>query len=336
MDVFLRLSGVLLIAGGGLSQFYQNRLYCHRLMPPVLTSIVTPCRFPCRLKHDEYSDIIIIRYNPDGTPCGMGRCRGGVCLKPRLYIGLESFRRGLSPRSNVFFHKKTEIGDDVRNSLIGTSGHYATKNIPRKKSSNWRASHVLSKSANPSSDAGIRTCDSVSLDDTQRLWRKKRAAPRLSIPGKKKPDGSFNQKNTQLNAAYGVLHARYSKGRSNFANVKHHLGTHKRKYMLAGLATAISTTAITLKVAKITMKPECRNGRRKCKSSEEGETEEDDVKPTTNSRKTHRIKSSDSSNTETGKKSKLKDSKCKIDKTETHANVENANNDTQHDDKERQ
>ncbi|XP_075740464.1 uncharacterized protein LOC142786711 isoform X4 [Rhipicephalus microplus] len=72
MDVFLRLSGVLLIAGGGLSQFYQSQLYCHRLMPPALTSIVTPCRFPCMLKYDEYSDSIMIRYDPDGTLCGNG------------------------------------------------------------------------------------------------------------------------------------------------------------------------------------------------------------------------------------------------------------------------
>ncbi|XP_075740462.1 uncharacterized protein LOC142786711 isoform X2 [Rhipicephalus microplus] len=336
MDVFLRLSGVLLIAGGGLSQFYQSQLYCHRLMPPALTSIVTPCRFPCMLKYDEYSDSIMIRYDPDGTLCGMGRCRGGVCLELQHYMRLESFRRSLSPGSKVSSHEKTEIDEDVWNPLIKTSGHYSTKNILRKESSDRHAVQVFSETANLSSGAGIRTCDSVALSDTQRLWREKRAAPRMSIIAKHKPDGSFNKKNTHVNTGYGVLRHRYNKGRSNFDKVKHHLVQHKRKYVLAALATAVSTTAISLKVAKITMKPECRNGRRKCKGSEEDETEEDDVKPPTNSRKKHRIKSSAGSYRETGKESKRKDSKSKIDKTETPDKKENSKNNTQLDDEKRQ
>ncbi|KAL1472614.1 hypothetical protein MTO96_039212, partial [Rhipicephalus appendiculatus] len=36
MEVILRLSGALLIAGGGLSHSYQSLLNCHRLMPPAL------------------------------------------------------------------------------------------------------------------------------------------------------------------------------------------------------------------------------------------------------------------------------------------------------------
>ncbi|KAL1466825.1 hypothetical protein MTO96_026386 [Rhipicephalus appendiculatus] len=335
MEVILRLSGALLIAGGGLSQSFQSRLNCHRLMPPALTSIMTPCRFPCGLNYRENSYSIVLGYDPDGTPCHMGRCRGGVCLQLRYYTVLESFRGGLSSKSRVYTnHERAETDEHVGNHPIVTSRRYGRINILRKASSNRNTGHVPTNSGNHDSDSAFRTSTSMALAPTHMLLRDKRAVPRMGVI-QKKPGGSFKKQNMQENIGFRVPHHRGHKGRGKFNDIKHHLGKHKKKYILGALAAAVGTTAVSLKAAKIAVKPECRNGRRKCDKSNEDETEEDYTKHSTKTKKTHRKKSTDDSNTETAKESEHKGSKHKSGWTQTHDTGKNGKESTVHDEKER-
>uniref|UniRef100_A0A224Y3S5 Glycine rich superfamily member n=1 Tax=Rhipicephalus zambeziensis TaxID=60191 RepID=A0A224Y3S5_9ACAR len=292
-------------------------------MPAALTSIITPCRFPCRLKYQEHPYYIILGYDPDGTPCGMGRCRGGACLQLRHYFLLESFSKRLSSRSSLYPN------------LEGTNSYEHDRNVHIIPSERYVTNDVPSDSGNTNSDNGIPTRGSMTPASAQILLRNKRAAPRLGMT-QKKPNGSYIKKGVPPQLGHGFPHVHGNKGGRNCNKLKGHLMRHKKKYGLAALATAVSATAVGLKIAKINTKPECRRGRHKsCKNSEEDDTKEGDLKHSTKTKKTRIKESANNSETEAGKKRKHKDKTDKGDETETRKPGQNGKKAAEHGHKER-
>uniref|UniRef100_A0A6G5A0T6 Putative conserved secreted protein n=1 Tax=Rhipicephalus microplus TaxID=6941 RepID=A0A6G5A0T6_RHIMP len=103
---------------------------CHRLVPLQITSVVTPCVYPCLLifPNNENSGIVL-RQEVDGTPCKITRnpsislkeskCMNGVCQfldlglqlkRSKREIRLIRKRRGLFKKVKEKFQKRGRKG----------------------------------------------------------------------------------------------------------------------------------------------------------------------------------------------------------------------------------
>ncbi|XP_037514328.1 uncharacterized protein LOC119390715 isoform X2 [Rhipicephalus sanguineus] len=94
------------VALSNLAAWVEGEWYCHRLVPLQITSVVTPCTYPCVLlsppnKHGG----IIIRQEVDGTPCRvpgtpgtirMSLCSNGICHLPDMLTQLKRTKRETS------------------------------------------------------------------------------------------------------------------------------------------------------------------------------------------------------------------------------------------------
>ncbi|XP_037564431.1 uncharacterized protein LOC119443919 [Dermacentor silvarum] len=78
--------------------------HCHRLVPLSITSVVTPCTFPCLvIPPNTAHGQIVLRREMDGTPCKVtgshppafqiSRCRNGICQLPDLQLHLKRTKR---------------------------------------------------------------------------------------------------------------------------------------------------------------------------------------------------------------------------------------------------
>ncbi|KAL1471955.1 hypothetical protein MTO96_039640 [Rhipicephalus appendiculatus] len=92
---------IVVIALPKLKAGATGQWYCHRLVPLSITSVVTPCSFPCLLisPHRGHRGIILQK-EVDGTPCqvsgsllGAYQCRNGVCQLPYLQRHLKRAKR---------------------------------------------------------------------------------------------------------------------------------------------------------------------------------------------------------------------------------------------------
>uniref|UniRef100_A0A131YGL9 Basic tail secreted protein n=1 Tax=Rhipicephalus appendiculatus TaxID=34631 RepID=A0A131YGL9_RHIAP len=92
----------IVVALPKLKAWTQGDIYCHRLVPLQITSVVTPCVYPCVLisPHIGHAQIIL-RHEANGTPCKItrnqplalqeSRCMNGFCQLSDL--GLQLTRR---------------------------------------------------------------------------------------------------------------------------------------------------------------------------------------------------------------------------------------------------
>ncbi|XP_050028762.1 uncharacterized protein [Dermacentor andersoni] len=60
---------------------YQSTFYCHSFIAPLIASVLSPCTFPCICLSPEGISAMIVIWEPDGTPCRVGHCKGGACLE---------------------------------------------------------------------------------------------------------------------------------------------------------------------------------------------------------------------------------------------------------------
>uniref|UniRef100_A0A131YS19 Basic tail secreted protein n=1 Tax=Rhipicephalus appendiculatus TaxID=34631 RepID=A0A131YS19_RHIAP len=335
MEVILRLGGVLLIAGGGLSQSYQRRLHCQRLIPSALTSVITPCRFPCRLSHRESSYSIILEYDPDGTPCQVGRCRGGSCLGLGHYRVLESSKWSLSSASRHYDHLERAKGDSTAwNTLILTNVGYARINVFREASMHRHAGHVASSSVNRNVVNGFPNSDSKALASIHRLYRVKRAAPRLH--GKKGYGKSFSKEGAPGHLEHGAQNYPGRPGYVRPSCRKNFFKRHKKKILLGVAATAVAGTAVGLKAAKMTTKPQCRHRGKSCNNSEESETERSSEKPKPKRKRLRKkVRKDHAEATSTEKQHSHKDDTTENDGKEAIATGDKSKKATEHGDKNR-
>ncbi|XP_075740452.1 uncharacterized protein LOC142786698 isoform X1 [Rhipicephalus microplus] len=96
---------VLFVALPQIKAWETGQWYCHRLVPLSITSVATPCTFPCLLISPHYGHhSIVVRQEADGTPCKVttsplevqqgSRCRNGICPLPDLRLYLKRMKRG--------------------------------------------------------------------------------------------------------------------------------------------------------------------------------------------------------------------------------------------------
>ncbi|XP_075539548.1 uncharacterized protein LOC142574317 [Dermacentor variabilis] len=60
---------------------YQSTFYCHSCIAPLIASVLSPCTFPCICLSPEGISAMIMLWEPEGTPCRVGHCKGGACLE---------------------------------------------------------------------------------------------------------------------------------------------------------------------------------------------------------------------------------------------------------------
>ncbi|XP_075542782.1 uncharacterized protein LOC142576516 [Dermacentor variabilis] len=87
-----------------LKAWVTDEWYCQRLAPLSITSVVTPCTFPCLLISPYNAHArIFVRKEADGTPCKIsGRasppfqessCCNGLCQFPAARLQLQRMKR---------------------------------------------------------------------------------------------------------------------------------------------------------------------------------------------------------------------------------------------------
>uniref|UniRef100_A0A224YCL2 Basic tail secreted protein n=1 Tax=Rhipicephalus zambeziensis TaxID=60191 RepID=A0A224YCL2_9ACAR len=95
---------IVVVALPELKAWATGQWYCHRLVPLSITSIVTPCSFPCLLISPYRGHRgIILQKEVDGTPCKISgsplgayqesQCTNGVCQLPYLQLHLKRAKR---------------------------------------------------------------------------------------------------------------------------------------------------------------------------------------------------------------------------------------------------
>ncbi|XP_037564961.1 keratin, type I cytoskeletal 9-like [Dermacentor silvarum] len=92
-QVFLAFT--LLTTGGPfkIQALKPSPLYCQRLVPPVITSVLSPCTFPCVLRLSEAHWNIVLQSESDGTPCRGGLCASGICKPTPSFQGHNRFQQ---------------------------------------------------------------------------------------------------------------------------------------------------------------------------------------------------------------------------------------------------
>ncbi|XP_065287749.1 probable GH family 25 lysozyme 3 isoform X1 [Dermacentor albipictus] len=79
---------------------YQSTLYCHRFIAPLIASVLSPCTFPCICLSPEGISAVIMLWEPDGTPCRVGHCKGGACLELRNFSRVRLHHHSRKEESN--------------------------------------------------------------------------------------------------------------------------------------------------------------------------------------------------------------------------------------------
>uniref|UniRef100_A0A224Y430 Basic tail secreted protein n=1 Tax=Rhipicephalus zambeziensis TaxID=60191 RepID=A0A224Y430_9ACAR len=95
---------IVVVALPKLKTWATGQWYCHRLVPLSITSVVTPCSFPCLLISSQHGHRgIILQKELDGTPCKVSgsplgeyqasQCTNGICQLPHLQKHLKRAKR---------------------------------------------------------------------------------------------------------------------------------------------------------------------------------------------------------------------------------------------------
>ncbi|XP_075542565.1 uncharacterized protein LOC142576351 [Dermacentor variabilis] len=106
MDATQHFLAFTILTTGGLFKsqaFRQSQLYCHRLVPPVITAAFSPCTFPCVLLLSEVDWKIVSQSERDGTPCRGGLCASGICKPTRSFQEHKRFKQDFL--SSVMCHR---------------------------------------------------------------------------------------------------------------------------------------------------------------------------------------------------------------------------------------
>ncbi|XP_075744685.1 uncharacterized protein LOC142803458 [Rhipicephalus microplus] len=130
---------VLVIALPHLKAWVTGQWHCHRLIPLSVTSVATPCTFPCLLISSHYGNHgIIVRPEADGTPCRVKRsplgeyqesnCRNGVCQLPDLRLHLKRMKR-----ETIHSRKRRSLGPLRKTETSGTEGNKQNSSKKRRR-----------------------------------------------------------------------------------------------------------------------------------------------------------------------------------------------------------
>ncbi|XP_075542563.1 uncharacterized protein LOC142576349 isoform X2 [Dermacentor variabilis] len=94
--------------------------YCQRLVPRSITSVITPCAFPCVLSHRDIIPVVVLYREVDGTPCQVGgtfltqaqisTCKQGICQQPNSQAPLKRGKRGVASRNAARRGRKKGFG----------------------------------------------------------------------------------------------------------------------------------------------------------------------------------------------------------------------------------
>nr|XP_054923157.1 uncharacterized protein LOC126524492 [Dermacentor andersoni] len=118
-----------------LRAWVTDEWYCKRLAPLSITSVVTPCTFPCLLisPYDAHARIIV-RKEADGTPCKISgsasppfqeaSCCNGLCQFPVAWLQLKRIKR-----ETRLIRERRALKEAVKN----TSGKKKDKKEKKKK-----------------------------------------------------------------------------------------------------------------------------------------------------------------------------------------------------------
>ncbi|XP_054923158.1 uncharacterized protein [Dermacentor andersoni] len=187
MDTSSSLIRVLLFIVAGpctMKCSYAGILQCQRLVPPDITSALTPCRFPCIIKYIRERFNVIMQSEPDGTPCRhMGHCSGGACLDIGNYDAPEHFQ--WEPSSGMTsYHNINTNGDNYAGSpAVSTSGGYARYGFLSEAKVNPYTDEVVSENGKKSG-APLFARELSARSALQHLLRMKRAAGRSEEGGR--------------------------------------------------------------------------------------------------------------------------------------------------------
>ncbi|XP_037564858.2 ras guanine nucleotide exchange factor E-like isoform X3 [Dermacentor silvarum] len=175
MDASSRLISVLFFIVAGPCQTectYGSILNCQRLVSPAVTSVLTPCQFPCIIPYLRAPFNIIVQPEPDGTPCRyMGHCNEGACLDIGNHAAAEHYQWG--PISDIrSYHNSNTNGDSHTGStVLSTSGGYATSGFLSETNLNRHTDQVINEN-----DARLFARELSARKSRQQLLRMKRAA----------------------------------------------------------------------------------------------------------------------------------------------------------------
>ncbi|XP_049271349.1 uncharacterized transmembrane protein DDB_G0289901 [Rhipicephalus sanguineus] len=100
---------VLFLIPGTFSQnelFYRSETYCRRFVPPMITSALGLCTYPCLLLSNDQPPKILVISEPDGTVCKIynrflqtpqaSECRAGFCQETQDYGIKKRMKRDVS------------------------------------------------------------------------------------------------------------------------------------------------------------------------------------------------------------------------------------------------
>nr|XP_050028759.2 uncharacterized protein LOC126524499 [Dermacentor andersoni] len=181
MDASTRLISVLLFSLAGPCQTessYVSTLHCQRLVPPAVTSALTPCRFPCIMKYLRAPSSIIMQSEPDGTPCRhTGHCRGGACLDIGNYAAPEHFEWGPSSGITSYHNSNTNADTHAGRTAVSTGGGYARYGFLSGAKVNPYTDQIMRENEKERG-APLFPSELSALNALEHLLRMKRAAPR--------------------------------------------------------------------------------------------------------------------------------------------------------------
>ncbi|XP_050029143.2 uncharacterized protein [Dermacentor andersoni] len=137
MDATQHFLAFSFLTTGGLFKiqaFRQSQLYCHRLVPPVITAVFSPCTFPCVLLLSEVDWKIVSQSERDGTPCRGGLCASGICKPTSSFQEHKRFKQDFL--SSVMCHRYG-IGcrdtkpnrDQISAHNVGSDGGTGERNV---------------------------------------------------------------------------------------------------------------------------------------------------------------------------------------------------------------
>ncbi|XP_075740446.1 uncharacterized protein LOC142786694 isoform X2 [Rhipicephalus microplus] len=133
-------AAILAVALPRLKAWATGQWYCHRLVPLSITSVATPCTFPCVLISPDYGHHgIVVRQEADGTPCKESHCRNGICQLSGLRPHLKRMKRDTIHRRKrraLAERRKTETQNGGNNQGDGKKKRRKRRKKRRKKIGN--------------------------------------------------------------------------------------------------------------------------------------------------------------------------------------------------------
>lgn len=167
----------IIVAEVAASDASSLQWYCHRMVPRWITSVVTPCTFPCLLITPHQHPHIVVHKEVDGTSCMTGHCSRGVCTermgppvlkRKKRFIcfltlaGLVKARRDKRRMQQEIHQLKQRIWlNSIRNvnglssNAVGTGNIHSGRTDARSSGSAGNAgSHVLEIHLIPGGGAG--------------------------------------------------------------------------------------------------------------------------------------------------------------------------------------